>query len=455
MALSEQELRRLIQNPRESIDTELKEWIDPGSDEGKAKIAKGCIALFNANGGYLIIGFKNDGKPAEGAPAEVRNTFHTDVIQGIVGKYASHPIPVDVEFAERDGVVYPILCVPGGVQTPCAAKSGLMGLNDKPLIKDQAIYVRSVSSSNTVSTTEPRIPDWERLVRTCHDNREADIGAFFRRHLTPANLDILRGLLTPTPTPPTLPERTTDFLEVGKRRFQTMMAKRNWSAEGVATFEASIVIDGTFPQPRLDDKFYYQLQLNKPRHSGWSFWIDAKGGPKGEDSAYVDAGGWEALIKTYFMGEILDFWRAEPAGRFYHLRNLQDDAHANDRVPPKQFLDFALHTGRVAEVVSIGSHFARALGCDEETTTLGFACRWTGLAGRHLYSWSQPSRSFYSADASVQDEITTEAVMPLVATALSPTVESLIAPVFGLFGGWRFESSVIEGIVKETVNRHM
>ncbi len=372
-----------------------------------------------------------------------------------MAKYASQPIAVEVEFAEADGVLYPIICVPSGVRTPCASKSELRIGKDKPLIRDQAIYVRSISSNNTVSTTDPRIADWDRLIRICHDNREADIGAFLRRHLAGANLSVLQSHFQITPPSPNLAERTQEFLAFGRSRFDKMMAKRKWSAEGIGTFEVAIVIDGDFPTPKLDEDFYNKLQLNKPRHSGWSFWIDTRGGVSPEETAYVDIGGWEALIKTNFMGEILDFWRAEPAGRFYHLRNLQDDAHVQDNVPAKRYLDFALHVGRVAEVVSIGSYFARALGCKEESTTLGFACRWTGIGGRNLYSWSQPNRSFFSRGASVQDEITTEASLPLEATSLAPAVSQLVEPLFALFGGMRFENSVIEGIVRDVINRHM
>ncbi len=454
MALSEQELQRLIQNPRETLDTELKEWIDPESPEGMAKIARGCIALFNANGGYLVIGFQNGGQPADGAPTAVRSTFHPDVVQRIISKYASQPIAVTVEFATHDGIEYPIICVPGGVRTPCAAKSDLM-ISGKAVVRDHAIYVRSVSSNHTVSTTEPRIPDWERLVRTCHDNREADIGAFFRRHLAGGDVGALHDFLSPAPPVPSLTERVTAYLDEGFGRFQRRTKQRGWNAEGVATFETAIVIDGTIPPHNADRDFYNRLQVNKPRHSGWSFWIDARGGKAPLDSAYVDDGGWEALIKTEFMGEILDFWRAEPAGRFYHLRNLQDDAHEKDSIPPRKFFDYALHAGRVAEVVSIGSHFARALGCDEQSTALGFACRWRGIGNRNLYSWSQRERQFYSESASVQDTITTSATMPLVTAAFAPVVNSLIAPVFALFGGWKFQNSVIEGIVRDVIGRHL
>jgi hypothetical protein len=50
----EEELKQLLTAPRESLDVELKQWIDPKFSEGIAEIAKGCIALRNNNGGRLV-----------------------------------------------------------------------------------------------------------------------------------------------------------------------------------------------------------------------------------------------------------------------------------------------------------------------------------------------------------------------------------------------------------------
>src|SRR5687768_2503418 len=99
MPTSDEELRQLLTAPQESLDLELKQWIDPKAPEGIAKIAKGCIALRNNNGGRLVIGFKNDGKPdPDNVPSDVRATFHVDVVQDIVSRYAFDAFPIDVQF---------------------------------------------------------------------------------------------------------------------------------------------------------------------------------------------------------------------------------------------------------------------------------------------------------------------------------------------------------------------
>lgn len=104
MASSDEDLMQLLAAPRESLDLELKQWISPKSPEGIAKIAKGCIALRNNNGGRLVIGFKDDGTPdTAGRPTDVRVTFHVDEIQAIVSKYSSELFQIDVQFVDLGG----------------------------------------------------------------------------------------------------------------------------------------------------------------------------------------------------------------------------------------------------------------------------------------------------------------------------------------------------------------
>ena len=190
-------------------------------DEDKAKMAKGCMALRNNNGGFLLIGFDDDGTPDRGnAPSDIRKTFHGDVIQAIVGQFSSESFPVEVQFSELDGVAYPVICVPSGVRTPVAGEKKPWP-KEKPLIKDHAVYVRSLTSNNTVSSSEARRGDWDRLVQICLDNREADIGAFVRRHLTGINLDQLGASFHwDDPYPPSVRERSRKrTLDRGRERF--------------------------------------------------------------------------------------------------------------------------------------------------------------------------------------------------------------------------------------------
>ena len=51
MPYAQEELKALVRNPREKLDVEIKQSIDPSTPEGIAKIAKACLALRNNDGG--------------------------------------------------------------------------------------------------------------------------------------------------------------------------------------------------------------------------------------------------------------------------------------------------------------------------------------------------------------------------------------------------------------------
>ncbi len=196
-------IQELIEQPQESLSVELKAWIDPETPEGKSKIVGAAIALRNYGGGYLLIGF--DDKTCtpifENIPKELEKRFHIDNIQGFVAKYSSEPFEIKVHFPILKDQKFPVIEIPSGVKTPVAVKRDLGKVNDtgvippcvKKYLKDNKnkfwlrehnVYVRSLRANNTPSTTKANWKDWNDLIETCFDNREADIGRFLRRHLS-------------------------------------------------------------------------------------------------------------------------------------------------------------------------------------------------------------------------------------------------------------------------------
>ena len=456
MDFSPDNLKLLILSPTESLDVELKRWLNLDLPEDKAKLVKACLALRNNNGGCLIVGFQNDGRPDPNALPNVRAAYHVDLVQELVAKYSFHLFEVKVAFVERDGVEYPVICVPGGIETPVAVKSQLLDDNGKCLIHNDDVYVRSLHSNNRVSSTRARAADWERIARLCFDNREADIGAFIRRHLSGINFEQLASFFRPAKPLPNPIGQAIDLLQFGRQRFDAVEAERNNSLSTAGTREVGAVINGDVPSFSPDEDFLNRLLLTMPHHTGWPPWVDSRNGPE-NTRPYVFENGWEAYILTALMGVSLDFWRIEPSGRFYHIRAFEDDMpYPEGRKPkPNTELDFFLQVSRVSEAMSNVLSFTRAMGCNMQSNSLAFAFRWRGLKGRHLTSWASPNRNFYSRGASQQDEIKTTVIVPLetALTGLAPFVECVVSPVFSLFGGMKFDSTVIEGIVEQTLQR--
>jgi len=459
---SQEELDEFVRDPRESLDTELKGWIDPASNEGTIKIAKAVIALFNNNGGRLIVGINDDGTPdTRNGPADVRKSFHPDVVQGIATKFASQAFEVTVEFGQRDGHEYPISMVRSGVETPVCAKRDLVA-DDRSKIKSDTVYVRTLNSNNTVSTAAACAKDWPRLAKITFDNRESDIGAFFRRHIGQfKSLGFFGG--SPHPRDPTPIEEAINFLDVGKTQYVKACTRfKQRPPTGLGTREVAFVIAGDVPKHSANEAFLRQLEMQKPNHTGRTPWIVSQGRYNDPMNPYVLDGGQERLMFELSSrasgGPHVDFWRIEPQGKFYHLRGLEDDLPDVRTVKPKPGtqIDFFLQISRIAEIISIAQSFARSIGCDE-SVNLVFAFRWAGLLNRDLVSWVAPGRTFHSRGTSQQNEITTDVIVPLETppSALAPHVEVTVDPLFALFGGMKFESSVIEGIVNETVKRRL
>ena len=123
------DLDDLINEPRKTLDVEVKEWLDLTDNDHRLMVAKEIIALANHGGGFLMIGFEEraDGtfEPSAGRPTNL-DAWSQDSIQSIVFKYADPGVQCRVHHrasaASRER--YPIIAVPGGHRVPIRAKAG-------------------------------------------------------------------------------------------------------------------------------------------------------------------------------------------------------------------------------------------------------------------------------------------------------------------------------------------
>ena len=172
MEIDRNRVQELVSDPRESLSCEVKRWIDPTRPENIAKIVRATFALYNRNGGELVIGFDNTSlKPdTPNVPNDVRRVFHGDVIQAIVSKYASKPFEVGVGYGTRDGREYPVIVVPPGVQAPVAVKKSISDPNNKFLVAVGDVYFRSLYANGVVSSAKALPEDWPEIIQICSSN---------------------------------------------------------------------------------------------------------------------------------------------------------------------------------------------------------------------------------------------------------------------------------------------
>lgn len=460
---SADDVRHLVDEPSESLTVELKGWILPGEDDGKAKIAKAVMSLFNYNGGHLVIGVNNDSLRAdvENAPSEAdaRAQFHPDKIQQIVSQYSSQPIEVEVVFVHKEGKVFPVIVVPPGVRTPAAAKNDLRKNGGAEwLIHKNQVYVRTLTSNRTVSTSGAPWQDLERLIEICMDNRETDIGRFLRRQLVGVDFSQLGALFSsvaPKPPPKTPEKRAEVFLARGKLRYEREILKRNLTLPEFGTWEVAAIVEPPVADYAADSEFLFRLEGCQPHVTGWPPWAISSSFYDESTRPYYTDEGWEALIVLLNDShrEHLDFWRIEPPGAFYLFQALEDDLGSSfARQPsPRTAIDFGLPVWRVGESLIVAMEYARALGCPEETTTISFAFRWTGLDNRRLISWADPRRTLHSPHRSHEDSVTSTATIQIDTprTSLFETVHALVSKLYRVFGGAKIDKGTVEEIMRE------
>jgi hypothetical protein len=341
------------------------------------------------------------------------------------------------------------------------------------LVSTHDVCVCSLSRNNTPSTGKTRWDSWGDILGPLFENREADLGRFLRRHLTPGQIQELARQADQAGSDRDgreypLEVETYNFLYYGYCRFQTQqqrnltrMARHGW-------WEVAVVVEGDVEGDPATEEFLNLISAANPSYTGWPLWIDSRGFPTGGDNPDLDPRprvfecGWEAYVYRYEPGSWynhLDFRRAEPTVRFYALRGLEDDITEGTGYPAAMTtLDFSLAILRTAEAIAVSMAFARAMGLPPEETTLRYLFRWSGLQGRELSSWASRERFIPAGYICHQHEVTSPVLaVPLEqpTSAIAPFVRAATAELFAAFDGFEPGTGVVEDFTERLLTRNL
>jgi len=439
---------------------ELKGWFDPKQPEGVAKLVRGCLALRNNDGGFLIVGIDDKTLQISTASPDwiVHTDFHPDHVQSLIAKYASRAFEIFVHYVLVGNLTLPVIEVESGARTPVAAKADLPDPKhaSRMLIRKDAVYVRTLLSNNRVSTSEATFKDWERVCDLCFNNREADIGAFVRRHV-PA-LESLLGKVT-TAVERAESERrdaATLILDTGKRHFEEAVGVRKLqpTLPEHGSWELGICLDPAIADNAPTEHLLELLARSNPRYTGWPCWSVFRNNEP--HRPYVLDGAWQALISSDpgILDRALDFWRIEPRGTFYLYRAFEDDFATSRPDVHLAQLDPALRTFRLAEGLAVALAFAQALAGSSERKML-IASRWSRLAGRELTSWASREYRVYPGRRSRQDAITATTVIPtsIAPDGLAEALAQLGGQLLALFDGYQPGHEFYEDVLRRMLTR--
>ena len=459
MALDSGQLEHLLRSPSETLNVELKSWIDPGQPEGAAKIVKGCVALRNRNGGFLVIGVDDKSLAPQPCPTgrDPAADFHVDRLQDLVSRHASEAFAIEVVLVPSPVGLHPVIGVPAGVRTPVAVKKSLAGAKGD-LLRVGEVPFRTLNANGRASTAAARPDDWRDIVEICFDNREADVARFLRRHLSAVTPNLIQALVgANAEVGKAAPSaQALDFLDSGRARFEEAAAKVDVRARAAwGGWEVALVLDPPLENGVADRAFLDRVYAANPSYSGWPIWVDLRG--MRDFSPVVVASGWEALAAFDSWYDVLDFYRFEPTGRFYSRRPHFDDGMADSRkATPGLIFDPVPAIADVGEALAVGLAIAHALGVDSDGQ-LGFAFRWSGLANRRLTTLSPVELGAVLVgqhtcrDASVQEALTVPAgTSPL---AVAPYTRAATRQLLAAFNGFSVGEQAVERIVTARLER--
>lgn len=168
------DLTRLVLEPEETLEVELKTWLDLTTVAHRAKLAKELIALANHGGGWVVLGI--DDTTLAAIERAVNFSIDTDTVNGIVAKYANPVFHCSVREVEG----HPVIGVPGNHTVPIRAIRG----SPNGEIQQHAYYIRRAGPNSEVPQNGL---EWDELLRRCIDNREAELEAMVTRVLKAQN----------------------------------------------------------------------------------------------------------------------------------------------------------------------------------------------------------------------------------------------------------------------------
>lgn len=424
-----EELQELLRAPREDLDIELKQWMDPSDKIVQAKFAKELIALRNHGGGYLVIGFKDEHPPVPD-PARPANLeqFSTDFFNNILKKYAepvfhcmSHVVVHPVS-----GETYPVVVVPGGSKVPVRSKAD--GPDGGKGIKIDTFYIRRPGpESNSPQTAT----EWDALMQRCMMHRKEELLASLSGLLSGGQVGVPAAAVA---SPFALLEKFRDDAVHRLEDLQGGLAQEAPARFLQGRYVLSARIVGELKE--LAPKQMLEALTGLKRYTGWSpFYVFTR-----PELAPYPVG--DHLIECWLAKDeardvaYADFWHLSTDGLVSLVRGHQEDgseiAGRNGSPPPGKGIELTLPSWRIAEfllrVRELGERISNG------PFRLQLIVQWEGLEGRKLFS-HQGRRTIYGdyIAHTPKYEVNVEVTPEEVDAALPAILQRIVTPLLRRF----------------------
>lgn len=363
-------------NPSETLDFEVKQWLDLDEVEAQGLVAKALIALENHGGGFLLFGYRETPEkrlePDPARPSSLQQ-YTTDVLNAIIKRRAEPAFNVEVTLQRHpeSGLEYPLVRVHGQSKVPVRSDSSTPGNS----LRQHTYYIRAAGPESRSPKTAA---EWDGLLRRSIANQREEIVALFRA-FSPA-----LGLSASTPEP-SASDLLNAFVDAAVSRWQVLNESlpqdhRARVSHGRYQFAARLIGD----LRQVSGKDIVRAVEAARRYTGWPAFVtlhQEQTRPKTYD------GGVEAWLAHTPHPDVsnADFWRIDQRGDFFSLRGYEEDSPLLNRGSPGGLFEATLPIWRLGEFLLRISEIGRSFAEEGSEPRVLVRCEWLGLEGRQLF----------------------------------------------------------------------
>jgi len=428
------DLQPLIDTPKEELAAEYKTWLDLSRNEGKATLTKAAIAIANHGGGYVILGFDEEGENLISAPRPDNFPDVTqDTVNAAIRRYATPEFHCEVHMIlSRDtGVEHPVICIPRDQTEPVMSKRDCNGV-----IAQNRCYVRKPGPRSEEPQTSE---EWRALIGRCVRANREDMLESIR--------SIVSGRVDAVVSPKNTHEALRQFCGNAFSRWQEFTDETpvdspsrfpdGFYEMGFALLDAEPTQSLSVLQERLQ-------HTRNVRMTGWGPFLAMN---RSEWHPYAYEGMVEAWVGCPVgdrVSEIepahADFWRADREGNLYTIRGYTEDSLVN--IPAGQVIDITLPVWRVGEAAYFATRYAAQF---EAVEAIAIYVRFTGLNGRALTSING-RRLLFDDRLCRTDEVVLETTTSVAQLRdnMVEVIHELLRPLYEAFSFFELSAVLVE-----------
>ena len=442
------DLTDLVDFPRETLDVELKGWIDLGERVAQAKLAKHIAALANHGGGYLVFGFLDDESVAPDRPADL-SAFNRDTFSGIVKRFLTPTFQCEVSnIRATSGFDYPAVRIPSHGRTPIAAKAdGPPDEKKRPQGVTSGVYY--IRKTGPESAPALNADDWQPLIRRCV---LADRDALLS--------DIARAVqFRVEPDRPGTEALLTAWQNASERRREAIIANApalTWPvdiASNHCQLSYMILADAGVLFPASEIRRTLEEANRDVRQTVWTGWSMFYPFTRPEIAAALysehDDGSGVAVLESNLIGDgafdrgLPDYWRFAVDGRATLVRPYREDRRNSISSNNRTSGTWLSPETVIRETAELVAH-ARIMAERASGTGIAFRCSWKGLSGRMIddfgdiyWSPGRVARAGQRTTSGTWD-------VPAIAANWHAVVAELACPILSMFNFDQCSAELVE-----------